>query len=122
MRSFTMDYECPSEFATCSYNDLHDDALHTPKILPYLDEKDANDVRIRAHMVHNIPATVSFFFLMKILVRRDVLSRYSYPTSFMKWFLDKFEFQHRGTVHDHALQKLIFLFLKEVYNQSKMAL
>ncbi len=112
MRSFTMDYECPSEFTTTAYNDLHDDALHTKKILPYLDDQDADDVRLRADMVYSNPATVSFFFLMKILIRRDVLARFSYPTNFIKWFVDKFEFQNRGSVHDHALQKLIFLFLK----------
>ena len=50
---------------------------------------------------------------MKTLLRRELLARYSYPTHFIKWFVDKFEFQNRGTVHDHALMKLIYLFLKD---------
>ena len=47
MRSFTMDYECASDFITNSFNDLHDPTLHSSKILPYHDEKDASDVRKR---------------------------------------------------------------------------
>ena len=113
MRSFTMDYECPSDFDTTSYNDLHINDLHRMKILPYIRKSDANDILNRKRMVYNNPATVSFYFFMRSLIRRRILADYSYPTHFTKWFINKYEFQNRGSVHEHALKKLIYLFLNK---------
>ena len=64
-------------------------------------------------MVYNNPVTAAPYFFTYQLIRREVLSRGSYPVSFIKWYFSKFEFQGRGTIHEHTLKKLVYLFLSK---------
>ena len=94
--------------------------MHKPEILNYkpddeITEKDDCRWKIldRRKMARRNPATVSFWFFFRQLMRRDILSRHNYPISYIKWFLAKYEDQFRGTMHEHVLQKLVFLFLNK---------
>ena len=113
MRNFTLDYECASDFETTSYNDLHLPDLHRPEILNYRPTENGHnqDTNTCRQQVYDNPATVACYFMMRQLVRRDVLMRYNHPIRFTKWFLSKFEFQGRGTVHEHMLRKVVYLFI-----------
>ena len=119
-RSFTYEYEAASEFSTTSFNDHNIMKMHKTEILNYkpddeIEYGDGNRWKIldRRKMARRNPATVSFWFFLKQLLRRDILSKHNYPISYVKWFLAKYEDQFRGTMHEHILQKLVFLFLNK---------
>ena len=90
MRMFSKEYECASDFATTSYNDLNLPDLHRSGILNYSEEEcidgSVPDARKRAQMVHDNPATVSFYFFLRQLLRKDVIARFSYPVKYPKWY------------------------------------
>lgn len=117
-RSFTYEYESASEFSTTAFNDHNIMKLHKAEILNYEDDKNGDEARKRItdrrRMARQNPATVSFWLFLKQLLRRDIISRHNYPISYVKWFLAKYEDQFRGTIHEHILQKLVFLFLNKV--------
>jgi hypothetical protein len=109
LRDFTLNYETASHFTTTSDNDLHRPDIHRSEILNYASTEPYPNITERAKMVYDNPATIASYFFATQLIRRDVLSRSSYPVSFTKWFVSKFEFQGRGTVHEHTLKKLVYL-------------
>ena len=42
----------------------------------------------------------------------------SYPVAYEKWYARKFEFQDRGSVHEHSIKALVFLWIKaEFYDK-----
>ena len=63
---------------------------------------------------------VFWYYYIRTLLRRDVLSTHSYPVSFIRWFVDKFEFQGRGTIHDHMLSQLAYMFLTKEGRKKKL--
>ena len=63
-------------------------------------------------MLHENPATVCMWFFIRQLINMDVMRRTSYPVAYETWFARKFEFQDRGSVHEHAVKALIFLWIK----------
>ena len=42
----------------------------------------------------------------------DVMRRSSYPVAYEKWYAREFEFQDRGSVHEHAVKVMTFLWIK----------
>ena len=63
----------------------------------------------RYRMLHENPATVCMWFFIRQMVNMDVMRRCSYPVAYEKWYARKFEFQDRGSVHEHAVKALIFV-------------
>ena len=59
-------------------------------------------------MLHENPATVCMWFFIRQLVNMEVMRRTSYPVAYEKWFARKFEFQDRGSVHEHTVKALTF--------------
>ena len=51
-------------------------------------------------------------FFIRQLINMEVMRECSYPVAYEKWFARKFEFQDRGSVHEHAVKALTFLWIK----------
>ena len=66
----------------------------------------------RYTMLHENPATVCMWFFIRQFVNMQVMRECSYPVAYEKWFARKFEFQDRGSVHEHAVKALTFLWIK----------
>ena len=83
-----------------------------------IDKSEANrrdqiySAKERYRMLHENPATVCMWFFIRQLINMDVMRRTSYPVAYETWFARKFEFQDRGSVHEHAVKALIFLWIK----------
>ncbi len=70
------------------------------------------DMGDRHKMLHENPATVCMWFFIRQMINKDVMRRSSYPAAYEKWFASKFEFQDRGSVHEHSVKAMTFVFIK----------
>ena len=59
------------------------------------------------------------WFFIRQLVNMEVMQRSSYPVAYEKWYARKFEFQDRGSVHEHAVKALTFLWIKSHAHEKK---
>lgn len=66
----------------------------------------------RYTMLHENPATVCMWFFIRQFVNMQVMRQCSFPVAYEEWFARKFEFQDRGSVHEHAGKALTFLWIK----------
>ncbi len=67
---------------------------------------------MRYRMLHENPATVCMWFFIRQMINMEVMRRRSYPVAYTKWYARKFEFQERGSVHEHNVKALVFLWIK----------
>ncbi len=73
----------------------------------------------RYRMLHENPATVCMWFFIRQMINMDVMRQCSYPVAYEKWYARKFEFQDRGSVHEHAVKQMIFVWIKSEANDKK---
>ena len=66
----------------------------------------------RYKMLHENPALVCMWFFIRQLINMDVMRQTSYPVAYEKWYARKFEFQDRGSVHEHAVKSMMFMWIK----------
>ena len=96
---------------------IHQDAMtsHKPELQNTTDASRTAQIypkEMRYKMLHENPATVCMWFFIRQLVNMEVMQRSSYPVAYEKWYARKFEFQDRGSVHEHAVKALTFLWIK----------
>ena len=106
MNNMVTEHERPDLFNTASYNDKFDYTLHRPDgtNLPVVPDGDISDQNAQSH---RNPACVDFWFFLKTKVTDVVLGTGQFGV--MRWYFNRYEYQHRGVVHRHQLAKLNFM-------------
>ena len=74
---------------------------------------------MRYRMLHENPATVCMWFFIRQMINMEVMRECSYPKAYTKWYARKFEFQDRGSVHEHNVKALIFLWIKAEHKDTE---
>ena len=52
------------------------------------------------------------WFFIRQMINMGVMRSSSYPRAYEKWYARKFEFQDRGSVHEHSVKAMTFVFIK----------
>ena len=86
--------------------------VHTTPVTLHRTGDDIYPANQRYKMLHENPALVGMWFFIRQMINKEVMRKSSYPMAYETWYARKFEFQDRGSVHEHAVKALTYIWIK----------